>query len=73
LKQWIRDIREDVPEDVAVFVNFWISRVSTAPMLPERAMGLMHEIAKDSIDIANASDDVQYFLLGVYGFSGWNI
>ena len=64
---------QGIPEDSPLFINFWISRVSTAPTSPSDAFNLMTEIAKDSIDIANSeSDDVQYFLVGVYGFSGWN-
>lgn len=74
LEKWLQDaIGAGLPNQDSMFVNFWISRVSTSPMTPEQVKGLMVEIARDSIDISNnESDDVQYHLLGVYGFSGWN-
>lgn len=72
LEEKISALQDEIPEGVPVFVNFWISRVTTPLQTAEQSVRQMEDIAIDSVEIANTdSEDVQYFFAGVYGFSGW--
>lgn len=65
---------ENITHNVPLFVNFWISRVTTVPVEPENAAYQLEDIAQQSIDIANnESDDVYNVLVKMYGFFGFNV
>lgn len=75
LEPMLIDISNEVPEGKPVFVNFWITRVSTAAMPPDGGKREVEAVINEAIDAANdeyAEDGIRFYLVGLYGYSGWN-